>query len=263
MFSYSRIARISTVLLVLSAFATLGLHAQGSSSQADPQSGTTQTPAPPPTPASGPSAGSLSVQARIKARREARRVAAIHDVYSHLYEVYIGTGYMRFFPGNGAIPGLGLQRATEYSWNVGVTRYYNQRFGVAIDGRGTYGSAYIGPNDYTQSAITKPAISQYAVLGGPTYRLLLHPRYSVSARVMGGFEQGNFSGDLGSYKPSGLGLWPNSSTFAISASVPIEYNVSPAIGLRIAPEYYVTGFGSTIQNNRGVTGGIVYRFGKQ
>ena len=40
-----------------------------------------------------------TVQARIRARREQRRAAAIHDAYSHLYEAYVGMGYLRFSPG--------------------------------------------------------------------------------------------------------------------------------------------------------------------
>jgi hypothetical protein len=43
----------------------------------------------------------------------------------------------------------------------------------------------------------------------------------------------------------------------------VEYNFSPAIGFRVAPEYLMTNFGSTIQNNRGFTGGVVIRWGKQ
>jgi len=43
----------------------------------------------------------------------------------------------------------------------------------------------------------------------------------------------------------------------------VEYNLTPNIGLRVAPEYYVTGFGSTTQGSLGFTTGIVYRFGKQ
>ena len=45
--------------------------------------------------------GQLSVQARIKARRAQRRAAAIHEAYSHSYEIYTGMGYLRFLPGPG------------------------------------------------------------------------------------------------------------------------------------------------------------------
>jgi hypothetical protein len=39
--------------------------------------------------------------------------------------------------------------------------------------------------------------------------------------------------------------------------------MTPNVALRLAPEYFVTGFGSTMQNSVGFTGGLVYRFGKQ
>jgi hypothetical protein len=225
-----------------------------SSSPAAPSASSAQTA---PAQASTTPANSLSVQARIRARREQRRTAAIHDVYGHLYEVYIGGGYLR------AHAGPDLQKVTEYSWDIGVTRYYNQHLGVTVDGRGMYGSPFVGLNSTVNGAITNPAVSQYAVLGGPTYRFLLHPKYSVAGRVMGGYERGNFSGDLNGFTPTSLGLYPDSSTFAISAAAIGEVNISPELGIRLAPEYFATGFNSSIQNNLGFTAGVVYRFGKQ
>jgi hypothetical protein len=242
MHSFRRLA----LLLALFTPAIPALQAQSSSSNppsADPQA-----------PAAAQSQPQISVQARIKARREQRRAAAIHEVYDHLYEIYVGAGYLRF------TPGPALQRVNEYNWNVGFTRYFNERLGATVDGRGYYGTPFIEPN---LSGITKPAVSQYAALIGPTYRFYLQPKYSVSARVLGGFADGNFSGDTNGFGTKVLGLYPDGATFAASASVFLEYNVSPSIGLRVAPEYYVSGFGSTLQNSLGYTGSIVYRFGKQ
>src|SRR5271163_3669293 len=139
MFSLNRSARflIFSVSLALSAQApTLLAQASSSSQPAPPPPAAQQAPA---------TQGPLTVQARLKARREQRRAAAIHDIYSHLYEAYVGTGYMRFTPGPGVPGDGGLQRMNEWSWNVGVTRYYSERLGVTIDGRGIYGSAYVGP----------------------------------------------------------------------------------------------------------------------
>jgi hypothetical protein len=39
--------------------------------------------------------------------------------------------------------------------------------------------------------------------------------------------------------------------------------MTPNVGLRVAPEYFLSGFGSTAQNSLGFTVGLVYRFGKQ
>jgi hypothetical protein len=196
----------------------------------------------------------LSVQSRIRARREQRRLQAIHDVYSHRYEAYAGVGYLRF------VPGPNLQRVTYYAWDTGFTRYYSDRLGVTIDGRGYYGTPYVGLNF---SSITRPAVSTYAVLGGPTYRFYMQPKYSVAGRVMGGYAKGNFSGDTNGFGGKTLGLYPDGGTYAISASLPLEYNVTPSFGLRLAPEYFATGFGSTMQNSVGFTGGFVLRFGKR
>jgi hypothetical protein len=60
-----------------------------------------------------------------------------------------------------------------------------------------------------------------------------------------------------------IGVWPDGYTFGASASIPVEYNLTPRVALRVAPEYFFTGFGSTVQSTRGFTTGVVYRFGKQ
>jgi hypothetical protein len=91
------------------------------------------------------------------------------------------------------------------------------------------------------------------------------PKFSVSGRVLGGIEHGNFSAntDHSTTTSTALGLWPDGYVFAAAASLPVEYNLTPNIGLRVDPEYYFTGFGSKVQSSRGFTLGIVYRFGKQ
>ncbi|HEY1159546.1 MAG TPA: hypothetical protein VGE83_02900 [Terracidiphilus sp.] len=248
MYSFRRLA----LLLALGFPALHFLQAQSSSSSSNPAPADQQAPASTQTqPQTQPQ---VSVQARIKARREQRRAAAIHEVYDHLYEGYVGGGYLRF------TPGATLQRVNEYDWNGGLTRYFNERLGVTLDGRGYYGTPFVGLN---LSGITKPAISQYAALIGPTYRFYLQPKYSVSGRVMGGYAQGNFSGDTNGFGTAVLGLYPDGSTYAASASIFAEYNLAPNLGVRVAPEYFLTGFGSKQENNLGYTCGLVYRFGRQ
>lgn len=195
-----------------------------------------------------------SVQARIRARREARRAQAIRDVYSHLYEPYLTMGYMRF------VPGPNKQRVTMYAWDTGLTRYYSQRLGATVDVRGNYGTAFVGLNPYS---VTRPAIATYSIQGGPSYRFYLQPKYSVAGRVMAGYMHGNFSGDTNGFGSKLLGLYPDGGTFAANAAIIGEYNVSPGLGIRLAPEYNFSGFGSTLQASRGFTIGFVFRYGKQ
>jgi hypothetical protein len=254
MFSFRRLALL--LALVLPAMNALIAQSSSSSSNPAPAAPTQDSQGQSQSQGQAQTQGQISVQARIRARRAQRRAAAIHEVYDHLYEVYGGAGYLRF------TPGPTLQRVNEYDWNVGVTRYFSERLGLTVDGRGYYGTPFITPLQ-SPSGQTKPAISQYAALAGPTYRFYLQPKYSISIRGLAGYTQGNFSGDINGFNPTTFGLYADGSTFAASASIIAEYNLAPNIGIRVAPEYYATGFGSTIQNNLGFTAGIVYRFGKQ
>jgi len=147
-----------------------------------------------------------------------------------------------------------------YAWDAAITRYYNQRLGATIDGRGYYGTAYVGLNE---SSITRPAVSQYVVMGGPTYRIRLRPRYSISAHALGGVSMSDFSGDTGPFGTKVLGLYPDSTTYALDGAIIGEANLSPNLSLRLSGDDFGTGFGSGFQNSFGFTYGFVYRFGKK
>jgi hypothetical protein len=257
MYSFRRFS----FLLALCLPALQAVPAQSLSSSSNPDATASATPNQDQGQQPAPTQGELSVQARIRARRAQRRAAAIHEVYDHLYEGYVGAGYLRF------TPGATLQRVNMYDWDAGFTRYFSERLGVTLDSRGYYGTPFIEPIQlgtiYSgDSGLTKPAISHYGVLIGPTYRFYLQPKYSISARVMAGYARGDFTGDTNGEGTLGV-LYPDGSTYAASASIFGEFNFAPNIGIRVAPEYYLTGFGSSQQNSLGFTAGIVYRFGKQ
>jgi len=206
--------------------------------------------------------GQISVQERIRQRRAQRRATAIHDAYDHRWESYMDMGYLRF------TPGPSRQRLTYYAWETGLTRFSTERLGFTLDGRGYYGTAYVGTNPTND---TRYAISQYDLLAGPVYRFYLQPKYSISGRVLAGGAYGNFEGDTNGFKNlcnlgqgfTGCLLYPSGYTYAASAAVIGEYNLTPNIGFKLAPEYFISGFGSTTQYSRGFTIGIIYRFGKQ
>ncbi len=195
----------------------------------------------------------MTVQARIRQRREQRRAAAIRDTYDHLFESYAGMGYLRFSPG------ASLQRTTFYGWNTGVTRFYSERFGVNFDARGYYGIAYTGLNPYN---LTRPKISMYNLMIGPSYRFYIVPKLSISGRVLGGVALSDFSGDTNGLGSATLGIWPDGTTYSAGGSIVGQYNATPHMSLRLGGEDLATGFGSTTQNSFGFTAGFVYRFGK-
>ncbi len=201
----------------------------------------------------------MTVEQRLRQRREQRRAAAIHNAYDHRYETYLALGYLRF------TPGPDRQRLTHWAWDTGLTRYFTRRLGVNADARGYKGTAYVGLNFTNQTRYT---VSQYEIMAGPTYRFYIQPKYSVAARIMGGWALGTFTGDtngFGTICPPNLGhclLYPDGNTYAASAALLLDGNLTPAVSLRVAPEYFITGFGSTNQYSRGFTIGLAYRFGK-
>jgi hypothetical protein len=244
--------RCLALLLALAPSATSAILAQSSSS--NPQTPTTQSQ----TESQDQLPGEASVQARIRMRREQRRAQAIHDTYDHLYEAYAGMGYLRFSPG------ASLQRTTFYGWDTGLTRYKSERFGWNLDARGYYGIAYTGlVPGVTNANNTRPKISMYNVMFGPTYRFYMQPKYSISGRVLGGVALSDFSGDTNGFGSKAFGIWPDATTYVVAGSIVGQYNVSPGVSLRVAGEDVATGFGSTLQNSFGFTSGFVYRFGKR
>jgi hypothetical protein len=242
------------LVLTLAAPAALLAQSTASSSSSDSQApSSSSSQAQPATQESG----QISVAARIKQRREQRRAAAIRDTYDHLYEAFAGASYLRF------TPGASLQRTAFYGWDTGVTRYYSERFGVTFDARGYEGIAYTGliPG-VTNATNTRPKISMYDLMAGPTYRFYIVPKVSISGRVLGGLAIGNFSGDTNGFGSTLFGMWPDADTFAAGGSIVGQYNATPHMSLRLSGEDLATGFGSTTQNAFGFTAGFVYRFGK-
>jgi hypothetical protein len=254
MYSFRRSAVLLALLLPVSlaALAQSSSNSPESASQAPTPAG--QGPAQPQASATASSqSGPATVEARIRARREQRRAQALHDTYGHLYEAFVGSNYQRFEPGPH------LQHVTMYSWDAAVTRNLSERLGITFDGRGNYGTAFVGLNP---TSVTRPAISHYDALFGPTYRFIMHPKYSIAGRAMGGVAIGNFSGDTNGFGTKILGLHPDGTTYALSVAAVGEVNLSPSLSLRLAPEYFASGFGGGIQNDWGATYGLVCRFGK-
>ena len=193
-------------------------------------------------------------QARVRARRKLREKQVIQDTYSHKYELYFGSGYLRFRPGNI------LQHMNEASWNVGVTDYFHGKLGGTADFRGYYGSAYTGPNGFNTF---QPSISQYTFMAGPQYRFFEGMHWGWSAQVLAGAGHGNFGTGTNGLPPTLIGLYPDATVLNVSVGAAVDYNLSPSLAIRLMPNYLMTDYGSTLQHNLGFSISGVYRWGKQ
>ncbi|HLH33615.1 MAG TPA: hypothetical protein VKX41_03010 [Alloacidobacterium sp.] len=193
-------------------------------------------------------------QERVKARRRLRDQQTIQDTYTHKYEVYFGGNYLRFRPGDN------LQHINESGWNIGLTDYAFGKIGITVDGRGYYGTAYTGRNPYGKY---EPSISQYTFMAGPTVRFFEGVHWGWTAHVLAGVGHGNFSTGTGGLPPELINLYPDGNVFNLTAGASVDYNLSPALALRLTPSYFMTRYGSSTQNNRGFTAGVVWRWGRQ
>jgi hypothetical protein len=193
-------------------------------------------------------------QQRVNARRKQRIRQIIQDTYSHKYDLYFGGDTLRFRPGNN------LQRLNEEGWNIGVVDYLRGNLGVAADFRGYYGTAYTGTNPYS---VFSPSISQYTFLAGPQYRFFEGQHWGWTAQVLAGAGHGNFGTGTNGLPPQLVGLYTDSTVLNVSAGASVDYNLGPALAIRLTGNELITNYGSTIQENLGGNLGVVYRFGRK
>ncbi|HYK35644.1 hypothetical protein [Alloacidobacterium sp.] len=193
-------------------------------------------------------------QERVKARKKLRDQQVIQDTYTHKYEAYFGGNYLRFHPGEH------LQRINEGGWHAGVTDYAFGKIGITADARGYYGTTYTGPNPY---GVYAPSISQYTFMGGPTVRFFEGLHWGWTAHVLAGINHANFGTGTGGLPPELIGLYKDGNTFNLTAGASVDYNLSPALALRLTPGYLMTTYGSSVQNDLGFTAGVVWRWGRQ
>jgi hypothetical protein len=192
------------------------------------------------------------------ASRKARIDREIQETYTHRWEVGGGGGYLRFRSGEYT------QRNSEITFWVDTTYYLNEKLGITGELRGAYGNAKTLQGNQFATLVGNPQISEYPFMAGPTYRFLLHQKYSVSGFALGGTAIGKFDGASHNIPASQLGFWPSTNAApAFSVGANLDLNLYPNLAFRIAPSYLGTTFGSSLQNNLGFEMGLVYRFGRQ
>lgn len=187
------------------------------------------------------------------ANRKARVERTIADTYGNRWEVGGGGGVLRWHSGP-----YKKQNNDVTFWSSAM---YSLTPKLGVEGLlgGAFGSARLG--NTVQNA-TNPQIQTYDFMVGPSYRFRAKEKYSVSGYAAGGAAWGRFSTGPKDYLPEIVGLWPSGVRGAFGVGVNLDYNVDTKLSLRITPNYLGTTFGGTVQNNKGVNVGVVYRFGK-
>ena len=188
------------------------------------------------------------------ANRKARIARTVEETYSHRWEVGGGGGYLRFQSGPY------LQQNNEVTFWSSALYTLNPKLGVVVEGRGGFGRAKVGNTIYN---LFNPAISEFNMMAGPSYRFVAKEKYTVSGFAEGGAAYGKFAGDTLGLPSQNLGIWEQGYAASASAGVNLDYNVYPNLALRVSPSYLFTTYGGSFQHNKGVNVGVVYRFGRR
>lgn len=189
-----------------------------------------------------------------KQRREAQTVT---ETYSHRWDVFVGGSYMRFRPGPD------IHNSGVAGWTFGATRYFTPRFGITADARGYYGTNSLGPTNGGGYNVYNASFSVFPFTIGPQYRFYGSPKLSISGAVQGGAVYGYFDANTNGIPPQLVGFYPAGIVGGGIASIDLDYNLSPALAVRLAPHMLFDDFGGSINHNQGLMVGLVYRLGKQ
>lgn len=202
-----------------------------------------------------PSEYRRSFENRRMQTRQRREAEAVTDTYTHRWEVYAGGSYMRFRPGPT------LHNSGMGGWTLGFTRYFTPRFGITADARGDYGNNSLGVGNPYNTYNSKFSVYPFTI--GPQYRFYGTSKFSVSGVVQAGVIYGYFDQNTGPFPPELVGFYPASVVGAAIASVDLDYNLSPALAIRVAPHMLFDHFGGNTDHNQGLLVGVVYRLGRQ
>lgn|GEM_PF-4948705 len=175
--------------------------------------------------------------------------------YNNEWEIYGGPAFSHFNGGPSLIVGTNLG-----GFDVQGTRWFSNRLGATANLRGYYGTQGVVPNDKN---IHGPFIFEHLFLGGVTYRAIDGGHAALDFHAFAGGSYGIFSSalDKGQY-PTEFGLFNDGMAFATALGGSLDLNRSSKVALRISPDYLLTTFGGTRQNEFAISVGILYRFSK-
>lgn len=200
-----------------------------------------------------------SFESRRQLTRQRREAQAVTDAYSHRWDVYAGGEYMRFRPGPS------IHNSGVGGWTLGLTRYFTPRFGITADARGLYGNNSLGAIGGAQGCcvLYNARFSVFPFTIGPQYRFYGSSRWSISGAVQGGAVYGYFDADTNGFPPQRVGFYPAGIVAGGLVSLDLDYNLSSALAVRVAPHALFDHFGGNVDHNQGVLVGLVYRLGRQ
>jgi hypothetical protein len=202
-------------------------------------------------------AGTTLLYAGSALAQNQKLAAAPPVTYANRYELFGGINFMNTQAGQ-AIP----YRANLGGVEVMGTDWLTRRWGVSADFRGEAGSTPINASPIQQTiVISRPIIYQITGLGGVQYRGPKNQHAALSYHALAGASHGVFDAQTQGL-PFNVGLYSNRTRPLFAVGAALDFNHSKKIAIRIAPDLMIEHWGTETREFFYISGGVLYRFGK-
>jgi hypothetical protein len=178
--------------------------------------------------------------------------------YANRYDVYGGLSFMNFQAGQN-LPSrmnLGGGELQGTYWLAGDS-IWRRHLGLSADYRFEAGTTPVFPSPGSVNPARKLVTMNIGMLGaqwrGPRNRYA-----ALNYHALAGVGDGNFRGDPNYY----VGLYTNRTKPMGVVGVSLDYNRSKNIAVRIQPDMVFEHFGTETREFFSLSGGVLYRFGK-
>jgi len=188
-----------------------------------------------------------------------QRVGFIAPVtYDNKYEVYGGLAFMNFQAGQALPTRMNLGGAELLG-----TYWLTPKWGVGAEWRGFWGTTPVFPNPYIKG---RPLVGLNMGMIGAQYRGPKNQYAALNFHGYFGAAHGSFNRGTGVVPPQVLptiGLYSDRTKPIAALGASIDINHSKNVAFRLSPDLILEHFGTETRTFFGVSGGVVYRFGKR
>lgn len=187
--------------------------------------------------------------------------------YDNRYEVFGGISFMNFQAGQ-SLP----NRMNMGGGELLGTYWLNKKLGVSADYRIDAGTTPVFANggttplsQYGTGVNNRPLVYLNTFMFGGQYRGPKNQFVAVNYHALFGVSHGTFDYSLKNVYPlyySNVGLYTNRTKPMAALGGSIDFNRSKNLAVRLSPDLILEHFGTETREFFGISGGVIYRFGK-
>jgi len=182
--------------------------------------------------------------------------------YDNRYEVYGGLNFMNFQAGQ-SLP----KRMNLGGGELLATYWLNRKVGLALNYRGEAGTTPVFPGAQQDPYnISRPLVYMNMLMVGAQYRGPKNQFVAIDYHGFIGASKGVFDASKRANQPLFYpltGLYTNRTKPVAAVGGSLDINLSKRTAIRLSPDLIFEHFGTETREFFAISGGLVYRFGKQ